>query len=168
MSCLKTALIIFAKGSDNSPATYIFRQFITNSIRARCTFILQQLHSTFNLRCWNIIGGTTIAVTHCSSHLQMVSAFALSVAMNMPSGSWIHKGGGLGVDFVAFTVLNIFRESSVDVISDASVSALQQARCQSLWLICLKVWNLSLFAISYIFAVTSSFNLEPQGTLLGW
>lgn len=58
----------------------------------------------------------------------MASAFALSVAKNLPSGSYTLKDDGHGVDFIAFIALNILQESSVDVISNASMSALWQAR----------------------------------------
>jgi len=77
----------------------------------------------------------------------MVPAFAFSGTPNLPYGSWIHKGGGLGVDFIAFTALSILQESSIDVISDASVSAQQQA---SLWLICLQMRHLSLCQLLYL------------------
>ena len=96
----------------------------------------------------------------------MASAFALSVAKNLPSGSCTLKDGGLGVDFPAFTTLNILRESSVDVISNTSMSALRQARSRSRWLICLKMRHLSAPFCS-VSTVTISFNTKSQGTLLG-
>ena len=87
----------------------------------------------------------------------MVSAFALSVAKYLPSGSCTLKDGGRGVDFIAFAGLNILWESSVDVISDASMSALRQARSRSRCLICLKMRHLSLryFVLSLLSPVAS-------------
>ena len=94
----------------------------------------------------------------------MASAFALSVAKNLPSGSCTLKDGGRGVNFIAFTALNILRESSVDVISNASVSALQQARSRSHWLICLKIRHLSLrhFVLSLLSPVASIRSLRAR------
>ena len=52
------------------------------------------------------------SVTLCFNHLNMVSTFAWSVANNWHLDLG-HRYGSLGVDYIAFTVLNILQESSV-------------------------------------------------------
>ena len=55
MCCSKIALLIsICKRLWQYSSSILWQlQFITNSIRAGCTSILQQLHSAFNLRCWS-------------------------------------------------------------------------------------------------------------------